>query len=96
MSAQVSLQTILEDLTKRFGPQIEETRTFKPGGVYYLRVEANSPGYDLELRLRDPAPYTDPRRAVRQAMYDHLSQVDAWLLNRPRGAGTRQPHQARV
>ena len=62
------------------------TRTFKPGGVYFLRVEANSPGYDLELRLRDLAPHTDPRRAVRQAMYDHLSQVNAWLLNRPRGA----------
>ena len=62
------------------------TRTFQPGGVYFLRVEANSPGYDLELRLRELAPYTDPRRAVRQAMYDHLGQVDAWLLNRPRGA----------
>jgi hypothetical protein len=62
------------------------TRTFQPGGVYFLRVEANSPGYDLELRVRDLAPYTDPRRAVRQAMYDHLGQVNAWLLNRPRGA----------
>jgi hypothetical protein len=49
-------------------------------------VEANSPGYDLELRVRDLAPHTDPRLAVRQAMYDHLSQVNAWLLNRPRGA----------
>ena len=62
------------------------TRTFKPGGVYYLRVEANSPGYDLELRLRALAPHRDPREAVRAAMYDHLSQVDAWILNRPRGA----------
>jgi hypothetical protein len=62
------------------------TRTFRPGGVYFLRVEANSPGYEVELRLRRPAPYTDPRQAVRQAMYDHLGQVDAWLLNRPRGA----------
>jgi hypothetical protein len=62
------------------------TRTFQPGGVYFLRVEANSPGYDLELRVRDLAPHTDPRLAVRQAMYDHLSQVNAWLLNRPRGA----------
>ncbi|MBS1831464.1 MAG: hypothetical protein JST65_02055, partial [Acidobacteria bacterium] len=24
------------------------TRTFQPGGVYFIRVEANSPGYDLE------------------------------------------------
>ncbi len=62
------------------------TRTFQPGGVYFLRVESNSPGYEVELRLRRPAPYTDPRQAVRQAMYDHLGQVDAWLLNRPRGA----------
>ena len=62
------------------------TRTFQPGGVYFLRVEANSPAYDLELRVRDLAPHSDPRRAVRQAMYDHLSQVNAWLLNRPRGA----------
>ena len=62
------------------------TRTLKPGGVYFVRVEANSPGYDLELRLRDPAPYTDARKAVKQAMYDHIGQVDAWLLNRPRGA----------
>ena len=46
------------------------TRTFQPGGVYFLRVEANSPGYDLELRVRDLAPHTDPRLAVRQAMYD--------------------------
>ncbi len=62
------------------------TRRFEPGGVYFLKVESNSPGYDVELRLRRPAPYTDPRQAIRQAMYDHLGQVDAWLLNRPRGA----------
>ncbi len=62
------------------------TRTLQPGGVYFIRVEANSPGYDLELRLRELAPHTDPREAVRAAMYDHINQVDAWLLNRPRGA----------
>ena len=70
--------------------QTEEHRTaivrlLKPGGSYFLRVEANSPGYDLELRIRRPAPYTNVREAVRQGMYDHISQVDAWLLNRPRG-----------
>lgn len=70
--------------------QVEEHRTaivrlLKPGGVYFLRVEANSPGYDLELRIRRPAPYTDVREAARLGMYDHLAQVDAWLLNRPRG-----------
>lgn len=62
------------------------TRTFKPGGVYYLKVESNSPGYEVELRLRQPGPYTDPRAAVKQAMYDQMTQVHAWLLNRPRGA----------
>ena len=61
-------------------------RTLKPGGTYFIRAEANAPGYDLELRLLKPAPYDDPRLAVRQALYDHLGQVDAWLTNRPRGA----------
>ncbi len=68
------------------GHRTEISRTLQPGGVYFLKVEANSPGYEVELRLRRPAPYTDPRQAVRLAMYDHLAQVDAWLLNRPRGA----------
>ncbi|MGH9659765.1 MAG: hypothetical protein ACRD96_14545, partial [Bryobacteraceae bacterium] len=70
--------------------QVEDHRTaivrlLKPGGVYFLRAEANSPGYDIELRVRRPAPFTDAREAVRLGMYDHVSQVDAWLLNRPRG-----------
>ncbi len=60
-------------------------RTLKPGGVYFLRVEANSPGYDLEVRVRRAAPFTNPREAVRLAMYDHVAQVSAWLMNRPRG-----------
>lgn len=68
------------------GHRTAMTRTFKPGGVYFLRVESNSPGYDVELRLRRLAPHKDPREAVRAAMYDHLGQVHAWLLNRPRGA----------
>lgn len=62
------------------------SRLLKPGGVYYLKVEANSPGYEVELRVRQPAPFTDPRQAVKLAMYDHMGQVHAWLLNRPRGA----------
>jgi hypothetical protein len=70
--------------------QVEEhrtavVRTLRPGTVLLLRVEANSPGYDLEVRVRRPAPYTDPREAVRLAMYDHVAQVSAWLMNRPRG-----------
>ena len=68
------------------GHRTAMSRTFQPGGVYYVRVESNAPGYDLELRIRDLAPHTDPRDAVKAAMYDHISQVDAWLLNRPRGA----------
>jgi hypothetical protein len=62
------------------------TRTFRPGQTYYLRVESNAPGYDLQLRIRDLGPHQDPREALRAAMYDHMTQVDAWLLNRPRGA----------
>lgn len=65
-------------------------RLLKPGGTYFLRAEANAPGYELELRLLQPAPYNDPRMAVRQAMYDHLGQVDSWLTNRPRGASVER------
>jgi hypothetical protein len=70
--------------------QVEEHRTaivrvLKPGGTYFLRVEANSPGYDLEVRVRRPAPFSDVREAMRLAMYDHIAQVSAWLMNRPRG-----------
>lgn len=68
------------------GHRTEISRLLQPGGVYFLKVEANSPGYEVELRLRKPAPFTDPRQAIRLAMYDHIAQVDAWLLNRPRGA----------
>src|SRR5262249_47317900 len=53
----------------------EINRILKPGGVYFLRVEANAPGYEVELRLLKPAPYDDPRMAVRQGLYDHLGQV---------------------
>src|SRR5262249_44968100 len=65
-------------------------RLIKPGGTYFLRAEANAPGYEIELRVLKPAPYDDPRMAVRQAMYDHLSQVDSWLTNRPRGASVER------
>lgn len=65
-------------------------RLLKPGGTYFLRAEANAPGYEVELRLLKPAPYDDARMAVRQAMYDHLGQVDSWLTNRPRGASVER------
>jgi hypothetical protein len=65
-------------------------RLLKPGGTYFLRAEANAPGYEIELRVLRPAPYDDARLAVRQAMYDHIGQVDAWLTNRPRGASVER------
>jgi hypothetical protein len=65
-------------------------RLLKPGGNYFIRAEANAPGYEIELRLLQPAPYSDARMAVRQAMYDHLGQVDSWLTNRPRGASVER------
>ena len=66
--------------------RIAVNRILAPGETYFLRVEANSPAYDLELRYIKPAPYTDPRQSIRHALYDHIGQVDAWLTNRPRGA----------
>lgn len=80
-----------KNLNEKAHQQIEThrtaiNRTLHSGGIYFLRVEANSPGYDLELRVVKPAPYADPRRAIRHALYDHIAQVDAWLTNRPRGA----------
>ncbi len=80
-----------QNANERVHQQLEEhrtaiTRKFVPGGVYFLAVESNSPGYEVELRVRDLGPHTDPRKAVKQAMYDHMTQVHAWLMNRPRGA----------
>ena len=72
------------------GHRSEINRLLKPGQTYFLRAEANAPGYEIELRLLRPAPYDDPRMAIRQALYDHLGQVDAWLANRPRGASVER------
>lgn len=66
------------------------SRIFKPSDTYFLRVEANSPGYQLQLRALKPAPYTDPRMAVRQGIYQQIGQVDAWITNRPRGASVER------
>jgi len=66
--------------------RMEVSRILEPGKTYYFRIEANAPSYGLELRVLRPAPWTDPRLAVRQAMYQHIGQVHAWLANRPRGA----------
>ncbi|MAV37238.1 MAG: hypothetical protein CMJ59_17480 [Planctomycetaceae bacterium] len=70
--------------------RIAVNRNLQPGETYFLRVEANAPGYDLELRVVKPAPYQDPRRSIRQGLYDHLGQVDAWIANRPRGASVER------
>lgn len=72
------------------GHRTEINRLLRPGGIYFLRAEANAPGYEIELRLLKPAPYADPPMAIRQALYDHLAQVDAWLANRPRGASVER------
>jgi len=72
------------------GHRSEINRLLKPGQTYFLRAEANAPGYEIELRMLRPAPYEDPTMAVRQALYDHLGQVDAWLANRPRGASVER------
>ena len=66
------------------------SRLLHPGSVYFLRVEANAPGYQLQLRVVKPAPYTDPRLAVRQGVYAQIGQVDAWITNRPRGASVER------
>ncbi len=66
------------------------TRRLEPGETYYLRVEANQPHYELQVRLFDPAPYDDPVQAVRQAIYYHLAEIDAWLIHRPRNIA---PHR---
>ena len=60
------------------------TRKVEPGQTYYLRVEANQPHYEMQVRLFDPAPYDDPVEAVRQGIYYHLAEIDAWLIHRPR------------
>ena len=77
------------DINERIHQQDDNFRSFltrkmKPGGVYYLRVEANQPGYELELRLADPAPFAEVSRALEQSIYYHLAEIDAWLIHRPR------------
>ncbi len=79
-----------ESINKTRATARKSTGLLKPGQTYFLRAEANAPGYEIELRVLRPAPYEDPTMAVRQALYDHLGQVDAWLANRPRGASVER------
>ena len=83
------------DLNERIHQQDDNFRSFvtrrvQPGGTYYLRVEANQPGYELEVRLVDPAPFDTPQRALKQSIYYHLAEVDAWLIHRPRNIAVHQ------
>ena len=82
-------------LNERAHQQDRTYRTFVvrqvfPGDTYFLRVEANQPHYELHVRLFDPAPYDDPVTAVRQGVYYHLAEIDAWLIHRPRNIA---PHR---
>ena len=77
------------DVNERLHQQDDNFRSFvtrrvQPGGTYYLRVEANQPGYELEVRLTEPAPFETPQQALRQSIYYHLAEIDAWLIHRPR------------
>ena len=77
------------DVNERLHQQDDNFRSFvtrrvHPGGTYYLRVEANQPGYELEVRLVDPAPFGTPQKALKQSIYYHLAEIDAWLIHRPR------------
>ncbi len=82
-------------LNERAHQQDRSFRTFvvrklEPGEIYYLRVEANQPHYEMQVRLFDPAPYDDPVQAVKQGIYYHLAEIDAWLIHRPRNIA---PHR---
>ena len=77
------------DVNERIHQQDDNFRSFvtrqvRPGGTYYLRVEANQPGYELEVRLVEPAPHDTPQEALRRSIYYHLAEIDAWLIHRPR------------
>ena len=77
------------DLNERLHQQDDNFRSFvtrrvHPGETYFLRVETNQPGYELEVRLVEPAPFKTPQQALRQSIYYHLAEIDAWLIHRPR------------
>ena len=66
------------------------TRKLEPGHTYYLRVEANQPHYEMQVRLFNPAPYDDPVQAVQQGIFYHLAEIDAWLIHRPRNIASHR------
>ncbi|MDX2034021.1 MAG: hypothetical protein SF339_25330 [Blastocatellia bacterium] len=56
-------------------------------GVYYVRVEARHPAYQLRTSVYDAPPYKDPRKAVRAGMDYIVSAGDSWHANTPRHGG---------
>jgi hypothetical protein len=70
--------------------RIAINRKLRPGRVYFLRVESNAPGYELEVQITEPAPYSNPQKAIERALHDHIGQVDAWLANRPRSVSVER------
>jgi HEAT repeat protein len=60
------------------------TRILKPGGTYYVRVDANHPAYQLHTYDYPVPPYKDPRQAVRTGMDFLINMGDTWLSNTPR------------
>ncbi len=73
------------------------TRILREPGRYYVRVVANHPEYKLRTRVYDPAPYVDPRQAVKTAVDYILAAGDSWHANTPRRGGVfdrvASPHQ---
>ncbi|MFN0085133.1 MAG: hypothetical protein ACKVX9_07075 [Blastocatellia bacterium] len=56
-------------------------------GVYYARVEARHPAYQLRTSVYDLPPYKDPKKAVRAGMDYIISAGDSWHANTPRHGG---------
>jgi len=60
------------------------TRILEPGQVYYVRVAANHPAFQLHTYTYGVPPYTDPHLAVRAGMDFLINMGDTWLSNTPR------------
>ncbi|MGH9666892.1 MAG: hypothetical protein ACRD9L_20915, partial [Bryobacteraceae bacterium] len=60
------------------------TRILYPGQIYYVRVDANHPSYQLHTFSYPIPPYNDPRQAVRTGMDFLINMGDTWLSNTPR------------
>jgi len=60
------------------------TRILEPGQVYYLRLAANHPAFQLHTYDYPLPPYSDPHQAVRAGMDFLINMGDTWLSNTPR------------